>query len=56
MSDFINAMSSLFSFFFTQLANFANFFTTNTLGIVILSCILFSLIVYVLTSLISKIK
>lgn len=48
MSDLLNAFSTLFSFLFNQLVNFANFFTTNTLGIIILGMVVFSILVYLL--------
>ena len=56
MSDFLEACGSLFEFLFDQLGNFANFFTSNTLGIIILGLILFSVITSLLTYVINRFK
>lgn len=56
MSDFLNNLSALFTFLFTQLGNVANFFITNTLGIIILGVALFYLIFSIITLIIAKIK
>lgn len=54
MSDFITNMTSLFTFLVSQLSSIANFFTTNTLGIIILSLSIFSIVVNVLLRFINK--
>lgn len=56
MSDLLNNLSSLFTFMFTQMGNFANFFVNNTLGQVILGGVLFSLIIYLLVIVISHVR
>lgn len=48
MSDLITALTTLFTFLFNQLGTFASFFITNTLGVVILGLIIFSILVYLL--------
>lgn len=54
MSDFINSMTTLFTFLTSQLSNIASFFTTSTLGIVILSMVLFSVVVNILLTFFRK--
>lgn len=56
MSDFITAMSSLFTFLITQLGNIGTFFTTNLIGQIILGCALFGLAVDIVYSIIKRIK
>lgn len=56
MSDFLSAIGSLFTFLFQQLGNFANFFTTNILGQIILGIVLFGVITSLLTYLINRMK
>ena len=56
MSDFVTAMGTLFTFFFTQLTAFANWFTTNLIGQLILGAILFSFFGYLISFIIQKIK
>ena len=56
MNDFVNAMSTLFTFLITQLGNIANFFTTNLIGQIILFCGLFGLAFDIIYSIIKKIK
>lgn len=56
MSDLLSALSSLFTFLFAQMGAFATFFVTNTLGQVILGTVLFTLIVYLLIHVISKMR
>lgn len=56
MSDLLTALGSLFTFLFTQLGNFANFFTTNILGQIILGVILFSIITSLLTYIMNRMK
>lgn len=56
MSDLLSALSSLFAFLFTQMGNFASFFVTNTLGQIILGCVLFSLIITLLIHVVAKIR
>ena len=53
MSDLITALTSLFTFLFTQMGNLANFFTTNTLGQVILGIVVFSIVVNVVIKIFS---
>lgn len=48
MSELLDALGSLFTFLFAQMGNFATFFVTNTLGQVVLGCVLFTLIIYLL--------
>lgn len=54
MNDFISNMSSLFSFLVSQLTSIANFFTTTTLGIILLSLFIFGLVVNILQSFLHK--
>lgn len=54
LTDFTTAMSSLFTFFITQMGNIASFFTTNLLGQIILAVILFSAIVSFVSFLLTK--
>lgn len=56
MSNFLDALSSLFTFLFTQLGNFANFFTTNVLGQIILGLVLFGVITSLLMYVINRLK
>lgn len=56
MSDFLNAMSSLFTFLFTQLGNVASFFTTNLLGQIILGVVIFSLVLSLLLAVINHLR
>lgn len=56
MSDFLAALGSLFTFLFTQLGNFANFFTTNVVGQIILGLVIFSVVTSLLTYLINRMK
>lgn len=56
MSDFITAITSLFTFLFNQLSAFANFFTSNVLGQIILGLVLFSVITGLLTYLLNRMK
>lgn len=53
MSDLISALNSLFTFLFTQMGNLASFFTTNTLGQVILGIVIFSIVVNVVIKIFS---
>lgn len=50
MSDFVSALSTLFSFLFDQLSYVANFFTSNLLGQIILGVTLFYLAFGIITS------
>ena len=54
MSDFISAMSSLFTFVISQLSNIADFFVESTLGQIILGVALFSLIFTLISYVIDK--
>ena len=56
MSDFITAISSLFTFLITQLGNIATFFTSNLIGQIILGCAMFGLAFDIIYSVIRKIK
>lgn len=56
MSELLSALGSLFTFLFSQMANFASFFVTNTLGQVILGTVLFTLIIYLLIHVITKMR
>lgn len=56
MSDLLTAFGSLFTFLFTQMGNFANFFVSNTLGQIILGCVIFSLIITLLMHVIHKVR
>lgn len=44
LSTFISNMSSIFTFLFSQIVNFANFLTSNLLGWLILAAVFLSLI------------
>ena len=48
MSDLLSAFQTLFPFLFSQLGNFATFFVSNTLGIVILGLVVFSILIYLI--------
>lgn len=48
MSDLMSAFSTLFTFLFEQLGSFANFFVSNTLGVVILGMVVFSIMIYLI--------
>ncbi len=54
MSELITALTALFTFLFSQLTQFANFFTTTTLGQVILGIIIFTLIIKLIVYLINR--
>lgn len=54
MSDLISLLNTFFTFIITQLGNIANFFTSNTLGIIILAITLFYIIVDVILSFLNK--
>lgn len=54
MADLLTALGSLFTFLFTQLGNFADFFTSNTLGQILLGLIVFSVISSIVMSIIKK--
>lgn len=56
MSDLISALNTLFTFLFTQLGNFANFFTTNVIGQIIVGIVLFSIITSLLTYILNRMK
>lgn len=56
MSNFLDSMSSLFSFFITQMGNIATFFTSNLLGQIILGCVLLALVVNLLIFIIGKVR
>lgn len=56
MSDLITALTSLFTFLFAQLGNIATFFTSNTLGQVILGLVIFSIVVNVAISFFSHFR
>lgn len=56
MSELLNALGTLFTFLFTQMGNFANFFVSNILGQIILGCVVFSLIITLLTHIIHKVR
>ena len=56
MTDFLTAMSSLFTFLFTQLGNLTNWFMTSLLGQVILGVTLFTFITYVIGYILANIR
>lgn len=56
MSDFVSAMSTLFTFLFTQLGNLSTWFTTTLIGQIILGVILFTFITYVVGFILSKVR
>ena len=56
MSNFISAMHDLFDFLVDSLTDISNFFTSSTLGIILLGLAVFSLVVSVLTSFLSKMR
>lgn len=56
MSNFINAMSDLFSFLFTQLGNMSTWFLNNLLGQIILGVLIFTFIVSLFGYILSKMR
>ena len=56
MSDFLSAMSDLFSFLITQIGNISNFFTTSVLGMIILGISLFAIVFKFICFVIDKVK
>lgn len=48
MSGLMDAFGVLFDFLFQQLGNFASFFVTNTLGVVVLGMVVFSIMIYLI--------
>ena len=54
MSALLSALSDLFSFLITQMTNIANFFTTSTIGMVILGIAIFSVVFEVVSAILSK--
>ena len=56
MSDFLTAIGSLFTFLITQLGNVANFFTTTTIGQIILGVALFGIVANLVVLIINKIR
>lgn len=56
MSDLISLLGTLFTFLLNQLSSFANFFTSNTLGIVILGLTIFGLLVNLLVYILHNIR
>lgn len=54
MSNLITMLSDFFTFILEQLGNVANFFTSNTLGIIILACTLFYFVTGVILSFLNK--
>lgn len=54
MSNLIDLLSVFFSFIFEQLRNVANFFTSSTLGVIILSIVLIYVIVDVVMIFLNK--
>lgn len=55
MSDLITAFSSLFTFLISALGDIADFFTSNTIGILILGIAVFGLVFTFIINLINKI-
>lgn len=56
MSEFLSAMSDLFTFLITQVGNIANFFTTTTLGMIILGITLFTIVFKFICFVIDKVQ
>ena len=54
MSNFINNLRTLFDFLFDVLGDVADFFTSNTLGIIILGFTIFLLVVEVFSIFLDK--
>ena len=55
-SDLLDNLGSLFTFLFNCMSDMANFFTTNAIGIIILGCVVFSLIVKIVSHLLKNVK
>ena len=55
MNDLITALTSLFTFLTTQMGNIATFFTTNTIGQIILGVALFSVVFNIVVAIINKV-
>lgn len=56
MSDLLNNLSTLCTFFITQLGNICNFFLNNTLCMLIIGVALFSVILSLFTYILDKFK
>ncbi len=56
MADLITALGSFFSFIITQMGNVADFFTTSTIGQIILGVGLFALVFNIVVAVINKLK
>ena len=54
MTSFLESMSALFTFLFSQMGNFANFFTTTTLGMIIIGLAILTMIVGLVSRLIKR--
>ena len=55
MSALISALGDLFTFLSNQLTNIANFFTSSTIGMVILGIAIFGVVFEIVSTLLSKI-
>lgn len=56
MSEFITALSSLFTFLIGQLTSISSFFTDSTLGQIILGIAIFSLVASIIMSFVNKLR
>ena len=55
-TDLLDNLRALFTFLFTCMTDMANFFTTNAIGIIILGCVVFSLIVKIVSHFLKNVK
>lgn len=56
MADLITALGSFFTFIISQMGNIADFFTTSTIGQIILGVGLFALVFNIVVAVINKLK
>lgn len=56
MADLITALGSLFTFLITQMGNIADFFTSNTIGQIILGIAVFYVVFNIVVIIINKLK
>lgn len=56
MTNFINNLRTLFEFLFEILGDVADFFTTNTLGIIVLGFTIFVLVLEVVSIFLDKFR
>lgn len=56
MSELISVLGNFFSFIVTQMGNIADFFTTSTIGQVILGVGIFALVFNIIIVVVNKLK